>query len=185
MATIFKAYHGDKAVKEKYLKRMKAHIKADELIRGSCIGWDDKTGKGCAVGCTLNNYSHIGYETELGIPRQLAYLEDWIFERLPIEDSKKWPEQFLSAIKPGADLKYVYYDFMAAMLGDSKMGVLKFIQDVKYEKTKAFVAATVAFFKSHTEPGSKEWNDARDALAALDKTYQWMRDLLLKLLKEA
>jgi len=58
------AYHGNPKIKEKYLKRVKAHAKADRLIQG--IGWEN--GKGCAVGCTLEAYDHAAYETELGIP---------------------------------------------------------------------------------------------------------------------
>ena len=46
------AYHNDIKIKEKYVCRMKAHKSADRLVQGT--GWDG--GKGCAVGCTLENY---------------------------------------------------------------------------------------------------------------------------------
>lgn len=74
------AYHNDLGVKQKYVARIKAHKAADRLVQG--IGWDGK--KGCAVGCTLENYSHRQYPIELGIPVHLARLEDKIFEGLPI-----------------------------------------------------------------------------------------------------
>jgi hypothetical protein len=46
------AFHGDPAIKAKYLKRVKMHTKLDHLKQG--VGWE-KNGhtKGCAVGCTL------------------------------------------------------------------------------------------------------------------------------------
>ena len=90
-------FHGDKKIKAKYLKRLKAHAKADEIIQGT--GW--KNGKGCAVGCTLENYKHKQYEAELGIPEWLAHLEDKIFEGLQKEDAMKFPVQFLSAVPVG------------------------------------------------------------------------------------
>jgi hypothetical protein len=73
---------------------------ADNLVRG--IGWEN--GKGCAVGCTLEDYKHSRYETELGIPEWLAGVEDTLFEGMSVEKSKTWPEMFLSSIKVGDDL---------------------------------------------------------------------------------
>src|SRR5271168_4065880 len=103
------AYHGDVAVKEKYITRVMNHRLADELIHG--VGWED--GKGCAVGCTLEAYDHVRYETELGVPQMLARLEDAIFEGLENGDAKLWPERFLSAIRPGTDLSLVGWKFLA------------------------------------------------------------------------
>jgi hypothetical protein len=67
------AYKGKQSIKNKYLKRVEEHYKADEIIQG--VYWEN--GKGCAVGCTIEGSDqHEKYETELGIPRELAYLED-------------------------------------------------------------------------------------------------------------
>src|SRR5262245_39209382 len=109
------AFHNNQSVKDKYLARVKAHREADELIKGQY--W--KNGKGCAVGCTLHSDNHKAYETKLGIPQQLAYLEDCIFERLPNKKAMKWPERFLSAIRPGADLLLVWPKFTVWLLTDS------------------------------------------------------------------
>ena len=79
------AYHGKKEIKQMYLDRLKAHRIADELIQG--VGWEQNgTTKGCAVGCTLNAYDHARYETELGIPKYIARLEDSIFEGKLLDD---------------------------------------------------------------------------------------------------
>lgn len=66
-----KAFHSDEAVKEKYLERVRAHSAADSIIKGKY--WE--SGKGCAVGCTIEGSDHERYETELGIPRVIARLE--------------------------------------------------------------------------------------------------------------
>src|ERR1019366_7921066 len=101
--TKMQAFHNDPAIKEKYLNRVRLHREADDLIRG--IGWDGH--RGCAIGCTLEKYNHAAFETELGIPEQIARLEDGIFESLPINLAMAWPERVLSAIKPGANLAMV------------------------------------------------------------------------------
>lgn len=83
----FNAFHGSQEIKDKYIVRMKAHMEADELIQGTGFS----NGKGCAVGCTLNHYSHFQYEEELSIPFTIAILEDNIFEALNKENSKYFP----------------------------------------------------------------------------------------------
>ena len=93
------AYHNDPSIKEKYLLRVRSHAAQDEIIKGKY--WEN--GKGCAVGCTVHSSNHSAYETELGIPAWLARVEDRLFEGMPLARAKLWPEQFLSAIRPGAD----------------------------------------------------------------------------------
>jgi hypothetical protein len=95
-----RSFHGDDAIKQKYLDRVRKHRELDNIIQGT--GWED--GKGCAVGCTLENYDHYSYPIELGLPKWLAHLEDRIFEGLPGEEAMFWPEQFLSAIPVGSGL---------------------------------------------------------------------------------
>ena len=107
-----KAFHGKKEIKEKYLARVKAHQKADRIIQK--IYWDGE--KGCAVGCTLEKSNdhgniHEEYEKELGIPKEIAILQDRLFEMMTLEESKKFPAQFLSSISVGADLKLVPLKF--------------------------------------------------------------------------
>src|SRR6185437_15188822 len=98
-----RAFHGDQAIKDKYLARIRAHAAADAITQG--IGWEN--GKGCAIGCTLEAYDHSRYPIELGLPEWLARLEDRIFEGLPKAEAMAWPEAFLEAITPGANLEPV------------------------------------------------------------------------------
>src|SRR3990167_431915 len=109
------AYHNDPKIKKSVIDEMAKHRKADNLIQGYGY-WKD--GKGCAVGCLLKSGNHSDYETKFGIPRALAFLEDRIFEGLPKKDAIKWPEKFLSAIKPGADLSMVVSRLMHCLMTD-------------------------------------------------------------------
>src|SRR3990167_6652029 len=82
-----KAFLNDPKVKEKYLNRVQAHFDADEIIQG--VYWEK--GRGCGVGCTIEGSDHSRYETELGISRVIAKLEDRIFEGLENGESKEFP----------------------------------------------------------------------------------------------
>ena len=97
------AYHNDPRIKAMYLARVEAHRVADQIEKG--YYW--QKGKGCAVGCTIHSSDHATYETELGIPMSLAYLEDRLFEMQSNAAAMAWPEQFLQAIPVGADLSHV------------------------------------------------------------------------------
>ena len=117
-ATMLQAFHGDPKIKSKYLRRVRAHEKADEIIHGKY--WED--GKGCAVGCTIHSPKHDAYETELGIPMALARLEDTLLEGQANGKSKTFPARFLSAIKPGADLSRVQWQFLHWVLTEELAG---------------------------------------------------------------
>lgn len=106
------AYHGDESIKLNILGQLARHRAADEIVKGKY--WEN--GKGCAVGCTLHSANHADYEARFGIPRMLARLEDCIFEGLPNGDAKAWPERFMSAVKPGADLSRVGWQFLHWLL---------------------------------------------------------------------
>jgi hypothetical protein len=154
------AYHGDPAIKAKYLARVAAHRAADEIIHGTY--WEE--GKGCAVGCTVHSASHAAYETELGIPRILARLEDGIFESMRNGDSMLWPERFLSAIEPNADLSIVWPQFAVWMLVDKKWGVLQF---AKTERTKKVIQAVADAYQSVVNGSTEkpDWLKLRSAAA--------------------
>lgn len=123
-----KSFHGDKSIKQKYLTRVKNHILSDELVRGS--GWDGK--KGCAIGCTLNDYNHVAYETELGIPEWLARMEDILFENMTNKKSRTWPEKFLKAIPIGVDLNSIKSKFLVIVLKNT----LKSLNSLKFDGKK-------------------------------------------------
>ena len=153
--TQLRAFHGDPAIKAKYLDRVRAHQLADQLIQKAT--WDNKTQKGCAIGCTLHNYSHSAYENELGIPRVLARLEDGIFEGLSVPDSKQWPARFLEAIQVGADLSMVWPRFAHWLLADPDFGVIRHAKTDTSKKAISDVAALYSRWISGEKPVRKEW----------------------------
>jgi hypothetical protein len=153
------AYHSDRKIKEKYLRRVLAHAKADRLVQG--VAWEN--GRGCAIGCTLEAYDHGRYETELGIPRIIARLEDGLFERLPKADAMKWPAQVLSAIKPGADLSGVWPKFAHWLMVDPEHGVIRW---AKREDSKAAIKLVAALYESGVMPTKEDARKARAAAAA-------------------
>jgi hypothetical protein len=122
------AFHNDEKIKSKYLDRVVAHQKADNLIRGK--GWEN--GRGCAVGCTLEEYDHAKYETELGIPAWVASLEDILFENMSEEKSRTWPEEFLKAVNVGADLEKTKTPFVIFLMQEN----LKSMDSVVFDSEK-------------------------------------------------
>src|ERR1700742_3856105 len=97
-----RAFKGDSKLKSMMVKELKWHKDQDAIIQGTYGDNESSNFKGCAVGCSVHslnkklgkNYGtgdHKVYETELGIPEALAYLEDSIFERLPADSAKNFP----------------------------------------------------------------------------------------------
>ena len=95
-----RAFVGTTVTKAAVLEQLRAHAKADEIIKGRY--WEG--GKGCAVGCSIHSGQHAEYEPRFGIPQVLARLEDCIFEGLSNKKAKAWPVRFMSAVPEGADL---------------------------------------------------------------------------------
>ena len=111
------AYHGKQETKDAILAQLQGHYDADEIIKG--VYWEN--GKGCAVGCAVHSGEHVQYETLFGIPESLARLEDRIFEGLENGKAKEWPLRFMRAVKPGADLALVQWQFLHWLITDDKV----------------------------------------------------------------
>jgi hypothetical protein len=169
------AFHGDPAIKRKYLRRVRAHAKADEIIRGKY--WED--GKGCAVGCTIHGAEHETYETELGIPIALAQLEDTLFECQSNGKAKTFPARFLAAINPGADLSRVQWQFLhwllteelaardhplvAAAIKQCARALVPLTKGMPVDKS----AAASAAWSAERSAASAAWSAERSAVSAV------------------
>ena len=165
------AFHNSEEIKKRYLSRVAAHRKADELVRG--IGWEN--GKGCAVGCTLEDYDHSKYESELGIPEWLARVEDCLFEGMSESKSHTWPEKFLSAIPVGADLGPIKSKFICILLQHS----IQSMKAAKYDAEKfpyvkaaidGSISAVEVMIRAQTDGGIEAarsaWSAAEPAAAS-------------------
>src|SRR5260370_19586879 len=126
------AYHNDQDIKDFYSNRVVMHALADEIIQGTY--WEN--GRGCAVGCSIHGNEHAQYEVELGVPRQLAYLQDRIFEGMPLAEAKTFPFAFLQAIPVGADLSLIVPHFMVWLLGDPEHGTMRLCNERGKEATE-------------------------------------------------
>lgn len=167
------AYHNDPTLKTFVLDQIRLHREADKLIKG--IYWDD--GKGCAIGCTieavrlhngntkknLGHGSHALYETELGIPRILARLEDNFFEALPHGESQAWPERFITAITPGADLTMVWPQFAFWLLTEE---VSQYTNNKRSLASLVEVGAMYREWIDDSKPNTDRWLNARLNAAA-------------------
>ena len=156
------SFRNDIKVKNKYLKRLKEHRIADEIVKG--YYWEN--GKGCAVGCTVHSNNHRAYEYQLGIPEWLARLEDVIFEGLPNEEAKLWPELFLKSIPVGVtEEQFEELRHKQAILRQKRN--LK-IQEQQYEVTpldylKQVIDAIKLVIKYHENPIESLRLEARSA----------------------
>lgn len=150
-----KAFHSDRKIKAKYLRRVRAHQKADEIIKG--VFW--KNGRGCAVGCTIHSSEHKAYETELGIPEWLARVEDTIFEGLPLDRAKLWPQQFLSSTKVGANLEAVKNPFLVFVL----QSALNQVDKAKLPEAAAAIKEVIRLRASNVPESDPQYRAASDA----------------------
>ncbi len=113
------AFHGDPAVKDRYLARVRGHEAAREIVKGQ--GWIG--GKGCLIGCTVEAYDPALYARELGVPLRVAMLLEVLFERLPDGDATTLPRRALEAMPVGADLSAVAYEAVDWIMRDGAFGV--------------------------------------------------------------
>ncbi len=148
MEKVMLSFHNDPAIKKKYVDRVKMHQELDHIAKG--VYFED-SGNGniraCGVGCTIEGSDHSKYETELGIPKEIAYLEDAFFEDMPDKDAMKWPLKFLEAVPVGVDLSKVTAKFVIWQFEDEKYG-LKNIKEAQDDKeVLGFCEEVVALYK--------------------------------------
>ncbi len=112
-----KSYLDDPTLKERFLAQLAWHRQKDMIAQGVYGDMTDSGNfRGCAVGCSISSLARIEgeysfdtmdhslFERLLGVPAWLAHLEDAIFEGLPWDDARLWPERFAAAVPVGVDL---------------------------------------------------------------------------------
>ena len=186
------AFRKTTITKPAILKQLRAHARADQIVKGQY--WKD--GKGCAVGCTVHGSNHALYESHFGIPQMLARLEDCIFEGLPNEAAKKWPLRFMTAVQPGADLSRVGWQFLYWILTDEKVNpginhsivrdAIKQCADILLPLTKGKPIDGSAARSAESAASAERSADAASAAsAARSAAYDRMSDTLVSLIKVA
>jgi hypothetical protein len=109
-----RAFHNNTAIKARYLDWLRRYAAAAE--EGERLG----LGLSTAIGAGRECPQYTTYETVLGIPAWLGCLEDRLFEGMPLDQAKRWPERFLSAIEVGQDLKGIKKPFLQFVVADVK-----------------------------------------------------------------
>jgi len=163
------AYHGNPALKASVLAEMAEHRAADALVKG--VYWEN--GRGCAVGCLTHDPvgGHAQYPVRWGIPEELAWLEDALFERLPNGLAQVWPERFLLAIPAGSDLSGVYAAWSAALMLDPERGNIT--RCVGFLDAEAAVRLVGALWQEANPSESDADSAADSANSAVDSAVEW------------
>jgi hypothetical protein len=199
------SYHNDPATKALYVSRFAAHRAADEVIQGE--GYNK--GRGCFVGCTLNDYDHSRFPVELGWPEWLAYLADAIFEGIPKAEAPQFGTDLLEAVPVGVDIEPSRFRFLLAVqrrnlarvMGDEPYAVqvrtaiervCKYSENPDEGSVAALSARSVAALSARSAAVSA-WSvrsaeasaaSAESAAAAGSAEYLAQRDDLLAILRE-
>lgn len=128
------AFHNKDSLKLETVSRMKQHIKLDQLVQG--IGYDKSSGKGCAVGCSIDCYDHQSFAKTLGVDIWIPQMYAGLHEGIHVNDIAKFNLNFLNSIPVGmtskqsdmARLKLFY--FMLTEIIPSKFQKYKEIEDI-------------------------------------------------------
>lgn len=167
------SWHNQDELKAKIVGRLKHHAELDEIIQG--IGWE--SGKGCAVGCTLDGYNHAAYETELGLPEWLARLEDALFEGMTNADAKNFPIEFAEAIPKGltsTDFEIIKAKFLIFILRENIEYVksLQISNDLRAEVLHA-IELCLELHIQYLETGTSATQLARSAAESAARSAAW------------
>jgi hypothetical protein len=183
-------YLGDPSLKTRFLDEIGKHEQMDAIVKGTYGEMHGARFVGCAIGCSLHSLNlitgkqtmndkdsaqtersdtgdHSRYESELGLPVWLAYLEDNVFENLPDDLAMTWPRRFAEAIPVGAVVDdVVLAKILRWVLADAEFGV-RFATD--NDEIRGYIDTIVVLFDAEivgTATAEQREAAARDAWAA-------------------
>jgi len=109
-----RAFHNDTSLAVTVRTQVADHTVADEIIQGKY--WEK--GKGCFIGCIAHGSDPSIVEQLTGFPLMLTKLAEGIFESLPNEVAKGFPQRIIEAPRIGADLSLVSWKFLHWLIDD-------------------------------------------------------------------
>jgi len=136
------AYYGSEELRNEILFEISEHQRLDNYTQR--LYWNGK--KGCLIGCLAkenDDDQHKYLEDVYNIPKEILYLADSIFEGITVEQSKKWPMQFCSAIKTGQDLSRVRSKFAHWTLMHKGFGVITLVDDADLKVNIETIATSI------------------------------------------
>ena len=177
------AFHGKETLKKDMIAEIRKHQKQDQIVQGT-YGQENGKWRGCAVGCSIHSFNlrcgkkyetgdHSVYQKELGIPEELAYLEDDLFEAMNVEEAKKWPLRFMKSIPLNADLSAVFPKWMIFVMNDNR----PFIEKEKLVKGVAAIDVFIPLLEKKAAGEhitTEEWERAYQAAEGAEEE-AWAR----------
>ena len=100
---MLQAFKNKNSLKQQVITRMKQHIKLDQLVQG--IGYDNTSGKGCGVGCSIDCYDHQSFANTLDVDIWIPQMYDTLHEGIHAKDIAKFNINFLNSIQVGMTTK--------------------------------------------------------------------------------
>ena len=150
------SYNNDPAVKEMFIARFDAHVAADEVIQGTGF----KDGKGCFIGCSMNDYSHKAFAEQIG-PEWLAHLAEKLFENCKgRKEGAQFGMDLLRAIPVGVDLEPVRWK-LAIWRHTNDLKRLEDNDEPYAEKCRAAIRQVIAYCEAELlgkVDGSTAWS---------------------------
>ena|SRR5688572_6476793 len=119
-------------------------------------------------------------ERNRNTPKLIAFHGDPQIKELPHGKAQLWPEQFLDAITPGADLSLVGSQFLHWLLVDPVDGMSRFAKRPESKKAIETVGVLYARRVAGDEPSNSEWRAAYAYAARVRQS-----EKLIELLKSA
>jgi len=170
------AYHGDSALKEKFVAEMKWHREQDMILQGAAGEGEGLEWKGCCIACGVHSmsriegkeyeaYNHKLWETLIGVPMWMAHLCESIFEGLTEEESKEFPIQFAESVQCGTGLDSLRPAF--------SIFVLESIRENARDDGKAAIDQVISLWRrigSGEEVSEEEWSAARSAAESAERS---------------
>ena len=108
------AFNNDPELAARVRAQVAAHTQADEITQGRY--WED--GKGCFIGCIAHGSDVRVVEKLTGFPIMLTRIAESIFEGLPNDRAKLFPQQIIQTVQTGANLSLVAWKFLHWLVSD-------------------------------------------------------------------
>jgi hypothetical protein len=152
-------YHNNPLLKNEIVKRMAEHVEADTLVQGSY--WNERSHKGCNIGCVLHSDDHSLFPERLGLPVWMAHLHDRMHEGLNLEDTRDFSKVY-SVIPVGISwdqLELIKYKLLKYILVESRYCVKKYCDEYGKKATDTVVALITRAIAGDM-PTEEEWRAA-------------------------
>jgi len=147
VTAVIPAFAGSHEIKRDLISRVRSY-KATETLTDH-VPWEDL--KEPSGRLRVGAYKWSNYPAELGIPDNLAYIQECLFEGMPFNQSMELPERFLSSIPVGADLSLAW----------SRFAVWLFEVELERYATSKPVAALYSRRIAGDEPSDDDWRGVR------------------------